>query len=225
MALFEQRMKLPFATRRDKRPFTAQIPSHKPLNRWTFLVIFTAVFAFWVSFRRIWKPAIFDYFPQFSQEFLPILELTAGLTLLVLWALFWWNHQEVKLTPEPMLTGVDALYALSPGEFESFVGRVFKKRGYKIHLRGKSGDMGVDIEVRRPNGKKAVVQCKRYKHTVGPDTVRELYGTLIHERASHAFLVTTADISDSAQEWAKGKPMTLIDGKTLVEIAQTLGIY
>ena len=48
--------------------------------------------------------------------------------------------------------------------------------------------------------------------------MRELYGTLIHEKVAHAFLVTTADISDAAREWARGKPMTLIDGKMLVQV-------
>ncbi|MEM7333295.1 MAG: restriction endonuclease [Chloroflexota bacterium] len=215
-------MKLPFATRRKKRPLTPQMTPIKPLTSWMLLVLFTAVFAGWLAFRRLWQPAIFDYFPQFSQEFLPILELTGALTLLVLWFIHWWYRFNAdELVSKPKMT-VEQLYALSPAEFEEYVGQIFQKRGYKVQLRGRSGDMGVDIEVRRNTGKKAVVQCKRYKHTVGPETIRELYGTLIHERASHAFLVTTAEISDAAQQWAKGKPMTLIDGKTLVEIAASL---
>ena len=220
MALFEQRLKVPFATRQRKRPFTQESPPRQPLKTWLLLALVTAVFAFWLSFRRLWQPAIFDYFPQFSQEVLPILELSGGLTIFFLWGLYWWYHFQFPATETTQPTStIDQLYALSPAEFESYVGKIFKQRGYRVKLRGKSGDMGVDIEVRRLNGKKAVVQCKRYKHTVGPDTVRELYGTLIHERASHAFLVTTAEISASAKEWARGKPMTLIDGQTLVSIA------
>jgi restriction system protein len=72
-------------------------------------------------------------------------------------------------------------------------------------------------------GRKAIVQCKRYRNQVGPDIVRELYGTLVHEGASHAFLVTTASISQAAQVWAHGKPMTLIDGDELVHLATLLG--
>ncbi|MBE2221690.1 MAG: restriction endonuclease, partial [Anaerolineae bacterium] len=48
------------------------------------------------------------------------------------------------------------------------------------------------------------------------------FGTLIHERVSHAFLVTTADISPSAREWAQGKPMTLIDGNLLIQVSEKL---
>ncbi|UCC50822.1 MAG: restriction endonuclease, partial [Anaerolineaceae bacterium] len=58
-----------------------------------------------------------------------------------------------------------------------------------------------------------------------PDIVRELFGTMIHERVHHAFLVTTADISDAARQWATHKPMTLIDGPTLVDIASSLNYH
>ena len=69
---------------------------------------------------------------------------------------------------------------------------------------------------------RAIVQCKRYRDTVGEEIVRGLFGTLLHETAHHAFLVTTADISSAAAKWAAGKPMTLIDGPTLVDIAQAI---
>ena len=60
---------------------------------------------------------------------------------------------------------------------------------------------------------------------MGEKIVRDLYGTLMHEGAFHAFLVTTAEISDAAEKWARGKPITLIDGPTLVHIANSLASY
>ena len=57
---------------------------------------------------------------------------------------------------------------------------------------------------------------------MGEKTVRDLFGTLLHERASRAFLVTTADISDAAYKWSLGKPITLIDGDVLVAVATAL---
>jgi restriction system protein len=80
----------------------------------------------------------------------------------------------------------------------------------------------VDLEVTALPGKRAIVQCKRYQSTVGPEIVRELYGTLLHERAAHAFLVTSAEISASARRWARNKPLTLIDGSTLIAITTDL---
>ena len=73
------------------------------------------------------------------------------------------------------------------------------------------------------NGRRAVVQCKRYRHVIGPEIVRELFGTMIHERAAHGFLVTTAEISDGARSWAADKPITLIDGMSLVSLNPVSG--
>ncbi len=89
-------------------------------------------------------------------------------------------------------------------------------------MRGGSGDMGVDLLLMKENGQRAIVQCKRYRHAISPDIVRELFGTLVHERAAHGFLVTTADISVNARKWAENKPLTLIDGALLLEIIAAL---
>jgi restriction system protein len=91
-----------------------------------------------------------------------------------------------------------------------------------VLIRGRSGDHGVDLELSGAGGRRAIVQCKRYRDTVGEEVVRGLFGTMLHETAHHAFLVTTADISEAARSWAAGKPMTLIDGTTLVEIAAAI---
>ena len=82
--------------------------------------------------------------------------------------------------------------------------------------------LGVDLALTRADGRRAVVQCKRYRHQVGPDIVRELFGTMVHERAFHGFLVTTADISEAARQWAADKPMTLIDGAALSALSDDL---
>ncbi|MEZ4590607.1 MAG: restriction endonuclease [Chloroflexota bacterium] len=156
-------------------------------------------------------------------ELLRLAEVGWLATLLVVWGLVWWQGRQEDLRPLPFLS-LEQLYNLQPAEFEQYVARLFRQKKYKVTLRGRSGDLGVDLMLTRAGGKRAIVQCKRYRNTIGPDIVRELYGTLIHEGVSHAFLVTTADISDSAREWAQGKPMTLIDGPTLVEIARSLQV-
>ena len=79
---------------------------------------------------------------------------------------------------------------------------------------------GVDILVTDAAGRLAVVQCKRYRGTVGESTVRDLYGTMIHHDASMAFLVSTGAISASARRWAAGKPIGLIDGERLVDLSR-----
>ena len=114
------------------------------------------------------------------------------------------------------------LFDINPKEFEHYVADLFRLKGYQVNVRGRSGDHGVDLELTGAGYKKAIVQCKRYRDTVGEKIIRDLYGTLLHEKVSRAFLVTTADISDAARRWAEGKPITLIDGPTLVSIASSL---
>ncbi len=47
---------------------------------------------------------------------------------------------------------------------------------------------------------------------------------LLHEGATKGILVTTAEFGPSAQEFATGKPLTLIGGKQLVDLLAQYGI-
>ncbi|MBK7895318.1 MAG: restriction endonuclease [Candidatus Promineifilaceae bacterium] len=191
-------------------------------SRW-IIGLLTAVYLFWLLIRAVSQPAWLAELPDVVAEFLRLVEVGWLATLAVVWGVVWWQGRQADLRPLPSLS-LEQLYNLQPAEFEQYVAQLFRQKKYKVSLRGRSGDLGVDLMLTRQGGKRAIVQCKRYRNTIGPDIVRELYGTLIHEGVSHAFLVTTADISDSAREWAQGKPMTLIDGPTLVEIARSLQI-
>ncbi|MGE5603241.1 MAG: restriction endonuclease [Nitrososphaerales archaeon] len=112
------------------------------------------------------------------------------------------------------------MLALDPAEFEIWIGMLFRLHGYRVRNTQFSGDHGVDIEVSKPPVNTGLVQCKRYRGTVGERVVRELYGALIHERGDRAWLATTGAISRQAREWATGKPIELWDGQKLVELAR-----
>lgn len=116
---------------------------------------------------------------------------------------------------------VAAMYRLSPSAFEDYVAhRIFARQGYHVVNTPDSKDGGVDVLVTDDYGRQAVVQCKRYKGTVGSATVRELYGAMIHAGAERAYLVTTAEISNDARRWVEGKPITLINGARLEELSR-----
>jgi restriction system protein len=191
------------------------------LHGWLLLGILTAVFVAWLVYRLWSQPTWPDVFPLVA-ELLELVEAAGAFTLTFLWVGLWWRRRRlIHFAPVKQLN-VETLYQLSPKDFERYVGALFQQKGYRVVLRGRSGDHGVDLELFGPDGRRAIVQCKRYQNTVGEETVRELFGTLIHERAMRAFLVTTAEISEAAERWARGKPITLIDGRTLVEIAHSL---
>ncbi len=146
--------------------------------------------------------------------------MAAGLTLAVVWGMLFWKWK--RPSPPSSLPTLDDLYALTPYEFENYIAELFRRKGYDVTMRGGSGDMGVDLLLTKEDGQRAIVQCKRYRHAISPDIVRELFGTLVHERVTHGFLVTTADISKNARKWAENKPLTLIDGTLLLEIITAL---
>lgn len=184
----------------------------------------TAWLLLWLAYHWGLRPGWIRRLPPLAVELMTLAEAAGSFTLAFLWAALAfrrWRRLQRDVERGPVPT-VEDLYALSPKAFERYVAGLFRRKGYKVIVRGRSGDHGVDLELTGPMGRRAIVQCKRYQNTVGEDVVRELFGTLIHEGAIHAFLVTTADISDAATVWARGKPITLIDGRTLEQIAAAL---
>jgi restriction system protein len=178
-------------------------------------------FVLWLTYRLLVQPAWLLTLPTLLLELITLTELAIAATLLLVWVgvILGRADQQSKSTPE---LSVASLYALSPAAFERYVAALFRQKGYHVNVRGGSGDHGVDLEVVGKYGKRAIVQCKRYQGKIGEELIRELYGTMVHEQVAHAFLVTTAEITPAARQWAQTKPITLIDGETLVRIAQVL---
>jgi len=185
------------------------------------LIIISGLFLGWLIYHHIGRPTWINELPPLLLELLNLFESASSLTIFLVFAILYWRSSRQKKLSAKIITTED-LYALSPAAFEKFVADLFRKKGYQVTLRGRSGDHGVDLEIERSENRRAIVQCKRYRNPIGPDIIRELFGTMIHEGVHHAFLVTTADISPAARYWARNKPMTLIDGPTLVKIADSL---
>lgn len=115
------------------------------------------------------------------------------------------------------------MLALEPLEFEAWTGMLFMLLGYRLESSNTeiSADHGIDLRVSSPRIRLGLVQCKRYRGTVGEPTVRDLYGTLIHADADFGWLVTTGGISRQARAWAAGQPLELWDGQRLLEYARS----
>jgi HJR/Mrr/RecB family endonuclease len=147
-----------------------------------------------------------------------ILFLFAGILLFGIYIVKrrgWLDNKKVMSFSFESVTDFDHL---EPDEFELVVARVFKAMGHNVSLSGRQGDHGVDLVVRAKNGEKWVVQCKKWKGSIGEPTIRDLYGVLHHLNADRAALVTSGTFTDQAVKWASGKPIDLISGKRLLEI-------
>jgi restriction system protein len=123
-----------------------------------------------------------------------------------------------------VLSGLDKrpnLMELSPGEFESLITNLFEAMGLNTRQTQASRDGGVDCVAFDPRpvfGGKVVIQAKRYKNTVGVSAVRDLFGTMQNEGATKGILVTTSGYGNAAFEFAKGKPLELLDGGNLLHL-------
>jgi restriction system protein len=215
---FHSRLRVGLIAR--SRPAAAGQAGHR--TAWWLAGGLTILLVSWVSFHWYLQPNWLDGLPPLFQEGMALVEGASAFTIAFLWIGLAWRWWRAGRLPAVRPLTAAQLYSLSPGAFEKYVAAVFQRKGYRVSHQGGSGDHGVDLALVSADGRQAVVQCKRYQNTVGEETVRELYGTLLHEKGAHAFLVTTAEISAAAREWAAGKPITLIDGETLAQIATSL---
>ena len=134
-------------------------------------------------------------------------------------AIGFWLHERrqhrISLTDAQTL---EDLLALSPDRFELLIAKLFEAYGHRATVMGGNGDHGVDVLVLTGEGEKWIVQCKRYSGSVGEPVVRDLFGTMLHEAAQKAYLITTGGLTRQAVDWAAGKPIVLYDGDGLVKL-------
>ncbi|MFJ9173500.1 restriction endonuclease [Streptomyces sp. NPDC102360] len=119
------------------------------------------------------------------------------------------------------------LYEMDPIAFESLVARLFEAMGMQAVTTQRSNDGGVDVRALDPTpirGGDIVVQVKRYRNTVPPTAVRDLYGTVQDAGANKGVLVTTSRFGPGSHAFANGKPLELIPGTELVDLLHRHGL-
>ncbi|MEV6755004.1 restriction endonuclease [Streptomyces sp. NPDC051214] len=123
--------------------------------------------------------------------------------------------------------GEPDLLVMDPVEFEGLVADLFRVRGMQAVTTQRSHDGGVDVNALDPDpisGGKIVVQVKRYRNTVPPSAVRDLYGTVQAVGANKGVLVTTSGFGPGSYAFASGKPLTLVGGPELVDLLHRCGL-
>ena len=122
------------------------------------------------------------------------------------------------------------LAAMHWEDFEHLVRELFElefaRNGGEVRVTQASRDGGVDAIVFDPDplrGGKIVIQAKRYTNTVGVSAVRDLYGTVINEGANTGILITTSDYGHDSYEFAKNKPLKLLNGGHLLALLHKNG--
>ncbi|MGC3002075.1 restriction endonuclease [Streptomyces sp. G35A] len=119
------------------------------------------------------------------------------------------------------------LYAMDPIAFENLVAQLFEAMGMQAVTTQRSNDGGVDVRALDPTpirGGEIIVQVKRYRGTVPPTAVRDLYGTVQDAGANKGVLVTTSGFGPGSHTFANGKPLELVPGPELVDLLHRHGL-
>jgi restriction system protein len=128
------------------------------------------------------------------------------------------------------LDGSVNLASMDWGDFEHLIRELFEQEfasnGGEVKVTRARSDGGVDAIAFDPDpirGGKIVIQAKRYTNTVGVSAVRDLYGTVMNEGATKGILVTTSDYGSDSYNFAKDKPITLLNGNNLLSLLEKHG--
>lgn len=111
---------------------------------------------------------------------------------------------------------------LSWQDFELLVSEAYRRLGFNVEEVGQGGaDGGVDLMLTR-QGKKTLVQCKRWKSRVGAPVVREMWGLLHHHNAHDVKIVCASGFTKEAINFAAEKAIDLVDGEGLLALVNSL---
>lgn len=118
------------------------------------------------------------------------------------------------------------LRRMTPAKFEDYVAYLFSKLGYKTEAIGGPGDGGVDVVAIDEKGIKHYIQCKKYvNRKVTVSDMRDFYGAMIDKLAGgKCYFVTTTIFTWDAENFAKDKPIELIDGSELFKFIKRAGV-
>ncbi|MFI1990805.1 restriction endonuclease [Actinoplanes sp. NPDC020271] len=152
--------------------------------------------------------------------------VTAALILLglavVTAAGFWlWTADRRRLAGHEREVAVTD--GMTGDQFEHFTARLMRVSGFReVRVVGGSGDMGADVIGRTPDGRRVVVQCKRFSGNLGSPHVQRFAGTArdIHG-AEVALLVTTGRPTAQARDVALRCRITLVDRPALARWLST----
>ncbi len=143
------------------------------------------------------------------------------------------NETSESETPEELsewqTAVLDTIKSMNPAAFERLAKRLLLELGFsKVLVTGGSGDGGIDavgtVTVNSVLTFKVVVQCKRYKNTVGPNDLRNFRGAM-SGRTDKALFITTGSFTRGALDEATrdGVPeIDLISGEDLAVILKEL---
>lgn len=114
-------------------------------------------------------------------------------------------------------SGIYDIDKMKGEEFEEYLKLLYQKLGYNVSTTPRSGDFGADLVLKK-DGKKIVVQVKRYSKSVGIKAVQEIIPAIRHYNASQAWVITNSSFTSPAVQLAQSNNVRLIDRELLVQL-------
>ena len=115
-------------------------------------------------------------------------------------------------------------------EFEKNIMDLFQKEfdvsNADVKLIHSALETGLEAIAEDPDpirGGKILFHAKRSIKPIPVSAIRELFGSVIHEAAIKGIIVTTADFTPEAYEFAKNKPLRLVNGSSLLGMFEKQG--
>ncbi|BBJ37772.1 restriction endonuclease [Streptomyces antimycoticus] len=154
----------------------------------------------------------------------PAAAVAVGL-LMLLAAVVMRHRRTAPASREEDSLGAADFEAMTASEFEQAVADLCERDGCQVsRVEGGAGDLGADVLATAPDGRRIVIQCKRYDatHKVGSQDVQRFGGTCfaVHD-AQIAAVVTTSEFTKPAAEYATQCGILCVDGQELATWAST----
>jgi restriction endonuclease Mrr len=111
----------------------------------------------------------------------------------------------------------DEIHYMSGPEFERFMADLLRQKGYRVEETPLSGDQGVDLVLPDLDGKRVVIQLKRWTGPVGNKAIQATFAGMAHYQADEGWVITTSTFTKSARELARSTSVRLIDRDELVD--------
>jgi diguanylate cyclase (GGDEF)-like protein len=124
--------------------------------------------------------------------------------------LFRQYHDQMKA----QIGGQPNLGRLSGPEFEVHIARLLISAGYDVVGTPKTGDQGADL-IAKKDGKKVIIQAKRYQGPVGNKAVQEVISAVSFYGGDEGWVITNSSFTASAKALARKAGIRLIDGTAL----------
>lgn len=142
----------------------------------------------------------------------PIIMIVSGLLI----ALYVWWRVQVFLKARRAdkaftLANIDTMGGV---EFEYYLAKLLRSRGYTNVRVTEKYDLGVDI-VASKDGITWGIQAKRYKNPVKADAIRQVYTALTRYKCDRAMVITNSTFTQPAVELARDNKCALIDRHSL----------